>query len=188
VFRILILLLLCVPAVAQKFDAAPGPAPAGYIWQALPGKRAAVLLPAGWAYQVRGAKDSPAYYLTQEPLDEQNDFETGFSLQIVRKATAKTKRAAPEYAEMLMLRAGYGPHRQLLEKSASVERVFHKRTVRYREAPPAGEARVVYQMTLANAKTDTLYLLSFESPEADWEEAWQLGETIIRELVLDSRQ
>jgi hypothetical protein len=43
-------------------------------------------------------------------------------------------------------------------------------------------------MALANAKTDTLYLLTFESPEKDWAEAWQLGEAMLKEGVLDARQ
>lgn len=60
--------------------------------------------------------------------------------------------------------------------------------VRYREAVPNADARIVYQLALANAKIDTLYLLTFESPEKDWPEAWQLGEVMVREWVLDSRQ
>jgi len=85
-----------------------------------------------------------------------------------------------------MLRAGFGPGQQQLEKVASVEGVFYKRTVRYRDAPPETAARIVYQLALANAKTDTLYLLTFESPEQDWPEVWQLGQVMVRELVLDA--
>ena len=60
--------------------------------------------------------------------------------------------------------------------------------MRCREAPPQVEARVVYQLALAYAQTDTLYLLTFESPEQDLAQARQLGPVMVRELVLDARQ
>ena len=186
--RLLLLLLLALPAAAQRYDAQLGPAPAGFSWQALPDSKAAMPLPAGWSYKAETQKGSSTYYLTQEEIGESGEFQTGLSLQVVRKVKAKTKRPAPDYAEFLMLRTGFGPGQQQLEKASSVEGQLHKRIVRYREAPPDADARIVYQMALANAKTDTLYLLTFESPEKDWAEAWKLGEVMVRELVLDARQ
>ena len=186
--RLLFLLLIALPAAAQKYDVPLATPPTGYTWQPLPESKAALLLPEGWAYKAEGEKGSTTYYLTQEAIGESGEYQTGLSLQVVRKAKAKTGRPAPEYAELLMLRTGFGPGQQQLEKAASVEGLFYKRTVRYREAPPEAEARVVYQLALANAKTDTLYLLTFESPEKDWDEAWKLGAVMVRELVLDGRQ
>lgn len=186
--RFLVLLLLSVPAVAQKYNIPLGPAPAGFSWQALPEIKAAMPLPAGWYYRAEIEKGAATYYLTQEELGETGEFETGLSLQVVRKAKAKTGRPAPEYAELLMMRTGFGPGQRQLEKASSSEGVFYARTVRYREAPPETAARVVYQLALANAKTDTLYLLTFEGPEKDWTATWKLGDTMVHELVLDSRQ
>ncbi|WP_210519072.1 hypothetical protein [Hymenobacter terricola] len=181
-------LLLLKPAAAQRYNVPLAAPPAGFAWQALPDGKAAALLPAGWYYRAEGRKGAPTYYLTQEPIGESGEFVTGLSLQVVRKATAHTKRPAPEYAELLMLRMGFGRSQQVLEKATAVEGPWHKWTVRYRDAPPDADPRTVYQLALANAKTDTLYLLTFESPENDWPEAWKLGEVMVRELVLDSRQ
>ena len=182
------MLLLALPAAAQRFDAKLGAAPAGFLWQALPDSKAALLLPVGWYYRAEAQKGGTTYYLTQEALGESGEFQTGLALQVVRKAKAQLRRPAAEYAELLMLRAGFGGGRQLLEKAASVEGQWHRWTVRYRDAPPAADARVVYQLALANAKTDTLYLLTFESPEADWPDAWALGAVMVREWVLDARR
>ena len=60
--------------------------------------------------------------------------------------------------------------------------------MRFRETAPNAEPRISYKLALANAKTDTLYLLTFESPEKEWAEAWALGSMMVREWVLDSRQ
>jgi hypothetical protein len=188
-FVLLVLLgLLSRPAAAQKYNVPLSPAPAGFTWQALPDGKAAALLPAGWYYRAEGQKGAPTYYLTQEQIGESGEFQTGLSLQVVRKATAHTRHPAAEYAELLMLRTGFGRGQRVLEKAAAVEGNWHKWTVRYRDAPPDADPRIVYQTALANAKTDTLYLLTFESPEKDWAEAWALGQVMVRELVLDARQ
>ena len=186
--RLLILLLLALPAAAQRYDIKLTAPPVGFAWQPLPAAKAAMLLPAGWHYRAEGTKDAPTYYLTQEPVGESGEFGPGLSLQVVRKAQAHTRHAAPEYAELLLLRAGLGPGRQRLGDTSSVSGPWHRRMVRYREVAPDAEARIIYQLALANAKTDTLYLLTFESPEKDWADAWRLGEVMVREWVLDSRQ
>jgi hypothetical protein len=188
VLAVAAVLLLALPAAAQRYDVKLAAPPAGFIWQPLPASKAAALLPTGWHYRAAGEKNAPTYYLTQEEMGENNEFQTGFSLQVVRKAKAKTGRPASDYAELLMMRTGFGPGKQQLEKTSVADGPFYKRTVRYRDAPPETEPRMVYQMALANARTDTLYLLTFESPEKEWAEAWKLGEVMVRELVLDARQ
>ena len=191
--RLSVLILGCClplarPLAAQRYNVPLAAAPTGFAWQPLPGSKAALLLPDGWQYRAEGEKNSLTYYLTQEAVGESGEYQTGLSLQVVRKVKARTGRPAPEYAELLLLRTGFGPGQQQLEKTAAVEGPFRKRTVRYREAPPQAEARVVFQLALANARTDTLYLLTFESPEKEWAEAWQLGAVMVRERVLDGRQ
>ena len=186
--RLLLLLLLVLPAAAQRYDARLGPLPAGFAWQPLPAAKAALPLPAGWHYRAEGSRAAPTYYLTQEPVGESGEFTTGLSLQVVRQTKSRTRHAAPEYAGLLLLRTGFGPGRQRLADTSSVFGPWHRRAVRYREAAPDAEPRIVYQLTLANARTDTLYLLTFESPEKDWPAAWLLGKVMLREWVLDSRQ
>jgi hypothetical protein len=181
-------LLLAWPATAQQYNVPLGTAPAGWTWQVLPEIKAAMPLPTGWYFKATGEKGAPTYYLTPEETDDNDEFQAGLSLQVVRKAKAKTGRPAPDYAELLMMRTGFGPGQQQLEKNASVEGTFYKRTVRYRDAPPEAPARVVFQMALANAKTDTLYLLTFEAPEPDWPAAWRVGEKMIQGWVLDAKQ
>ena len=38
---------------------------------------------------------------------------------------------------------------------------------------------------IANPKTNTLYLLIFESPQASWDAAWTTGKQIMDTLVID---
>ncbi|MDQ2793985.1 MAG: hypothetical protein M3Y12_08255 [Bacteroidota bacterium] len=188
--RFLLFFLLAWPAAAQRYDARLAVPPAGFAWQPLPEARAAMLLPAGWHYRAEGTKAAPTYYLTPEAVGESGEFSTGLTVQVVRRATARTRHPAAEYAGLLLLRAGFGSGsgRQRLMDTAAVAGPWHRRAVRYREAAPDAEPRIIYQLALANAKTDTLYLLTFESPEKEWAEAWALGAVMVREWVLDLRQ
>jgi len=40
-------------------------------------------------------------------------------------------------------------------------------------------------LAIGNVKTNTLYLIMFESPEALWDEAWKKGEVMLRDFRLD---
>jgi hypothetical protein len=43
---------------------------------------------------------------------------------------------------------------------------------------------VIFTLAVANTKTDTLYLLIFESPESDWDAAWKLGKEMVDKVPL----
>lgn len=184
---VMLTLLLAAPARAQRFDVPLAEPPAGFHWQPLPEARAALLLPDGWYFRPDIQKNSLTYYLTQDQIGESGLYQAGLSLHVVRHAKKFTKLPAPTYAERLMLRAGFGRGQHGQAEGSRKEGPFMLRWVRYREALPDAEPRVVYQLALANAKTDTLYLLVFESLEKDWPELWPLGEQMVRELTLDSR-
>lgn len=182
----LLLLLLARPARAQHLDTPLAEPPAGFHWQPLPEARAALLLPDGWYFRPDIQKTSLTYYLTQDEIGESGLYQAGLSLHVVRHARKYTKLPAPAYTERLMMRAGFGRGQRQLEQSARTEGPISFRAVRYREALPDTEPRMVYQLAVANGKTDTLYLLVFEGPEKDWAELWPLGQVMVRELTLDS--
>ena len=185
---LLICLLPTCPAMAQKHDITLADAPAGFHWQPLPEVKAAMLLPDGWYYKAEHPKGTDAYFLSQEEIGEASEFQTGMSLNIVAKVKAKTNRNAADYAQAFNAQLGRGPGQQVLARHDTASGVFRISLVRYRAAPPDADSKIISQWAIANTKTDTLYLLVFESPEKEWAEAWALGEVMVRELVLDSKQ
>lgn len=40
----------------------------------------------------------------------------------------------------------------------------------------------VHNFLVANDQTSTLYVSSFESPSAEWPEAWEVGEKIVEQM------
>ena len=186
--RFLFLLLFALPAIAQKTNTELGTAPAGFSWQALPEIKASMLLPEGWYFKPEGQKGANAYFLTKEEIVEGGEFQTGASINVNRKLKAKTGRIAPDYAKAFSALGGRGANQELLEERAEIDGPLHKYMVRFRASPPNAASKIIYQIAIGNVKTDTLYILVFESPEKDWPQAWKLGEVMIREWVLDSRE
>jgi hypothetical protein len=53
-----------------------------------------------------------------------------------------------------------------------------------RDTDPRGTT-IVQTLMVANPKTNTLYLLIFESLEANWDSAWKIGKQIVDSLAID---
>ena len=49
------------------------------------------------------------------------------------------------------------------------------------EVPPL----VIAYLVIGNDRTNTLFLLWFESPESTWEAAWEKGDKMIHQFSLD---
>jgi len=43
----------------------------------------------------------------------------------------------------------------------------------------------MHWLAFGNSRTNTLYLILFESPESSWNEAWSKGEVILESFLLD---
>ena len=173
-------LLLMRPAAAQT---SPPPtagrtvaAPVGYNWQLLPEVNAAVLKPFTWNYKAEASRDAQAYFVTRERILPGKQFQTGLSLNVVRKISARSKQPADAYARAFSARSGRGAGQQVLGQETKAQGPLRLYGVRYRVANGGPDAKIIQQWAIANTTTDTFYLLLFEIPEKDWPLAWKLGE------------
>ena len=44
---------------------------------------------------------------------------------------------------------------------------------------------MMHNLLIANDKTGSMYLIIFEAPEKEWEDAWKIGEPILKKLYID---
>jgi hypothetical protein len=181
-------LLLVRPAAAQTSPpvTAQVKEPVGFHWQPLPEVKAAMLLPYTWNYKAETSRDAQAYFLTREKIMPGKLFQTGASLNVVRKMTAKSKQSAGAYAQSFSARTGRGAGQQVLGQENKTQGPLRMFGVRYRAANGAAGSKIIQQWAIANTTTDTFYLLIFESPEKDWPQAWKLGEEMIKQFRLDA--
>ncbi|MDO7848289.1 hypothetical protein Q5H92_18120 [Hymenobacter sp. M29] len=184
-------LLLMRPAAAQT---SPPPtasrsvaAPVGYNWQLLPEVNAAVLKPFTWNYKAEASRDAQAYFVTRERIVGSGQFQTGLSLNVVRRISARSKQPADAYARAFSARSGRGAGMQVLGQETKTQGPLRLYGVRYRIANAGTNAKIIQQWAIANTTTDTFYLLLFESPEKDWPLAWKFGEEMIKQLRLDAK-
>jgi hypothetical protein len=50
-----------------------------------------------------------------------------------------------------------------------------------RDHPPL----IIHLLAIGNEKTDSLYLILFESPEKSWDQAWAKGQVMLEKFLLD---
>ena len=44
---------------------------------------------------------------------------------------------------------------------------------------------IIHKVFISNDKTGSLYIVSFEAPKSDWDEAWKIGETMLKYYLVD---
>lgn len=184
---IIALLLFSVAGLsAQAGDTVQMPdPPEGFSWQALPEIKAAFLLPANWHYLAEERDGTKAYFLTKQDIASDGMFTTGLSINVVSNVPKRANVTAELYAEALAASVAELPGAEIQDSWSRVEGPFHSYGVRYRTPKPDGSFLIIHQLNVGNAKTGTLYILIFEAPEAEWEEAWSSGEAIMRAFSLD---
>ena len=171
----LLLLLLSAIAAAQE-------APAGYSWQEFKPGRIALLKPDGWHVKTESRNGTQALFITQEPIGPGGKFLTGLSLNYVTGIRGKAKVSSTEYARnFLAVAAERHPVLDSFAKPLAEGINGLGMRLRLADAKPA----IVHYFLLADDNADSLHLLFFEAPEAEWETAWKHGQVMLKGRTLD---
>jgi hypothetical protein len=157
----------------------PAPAPEGYSWKKLDPINASFLLPAGWHFKAERVDKTLAYFLSAEDIDVKGEFETGLTLNVVHADDAQKKAIAT----LAML--AQTPGNEVQDAWETQTGVLNGRSVRIRKTEKGSDPLVMVVLAIWNSKTNALYLLIFESPEARWKKAWEKGEKMLKLFVLD---
>ncbi len=140
----------------------PSPPP-GFTWQEIPELKAAILRPNGWFFKREEGKGTLAYFITKENIENNGQFQTGLTLNVFRLK----KESAVEKGRNFIYQLA---NRQHGEKWAREVGPFKEFGCLTKDTEPGGTS-VVQTLMVANPKTNTLYLLIFESPESEWDSA-----------------
>ena len=52
--------------------------------------------------------------------------------------------------------------------------------VRYINSPTILKPITIHKVFIANEKTGSLYIMTFESPKETWEQSWQIGKVMMK--------
>lgn len=157
------------------------PAPLGFSWYTCQNNGSILLKPDGWYTKEEGAGDTKACFITRESIDT-GSFTTGLSLNALPNVTLASGQSAVSLA------------RDLMETYAELPQIISAEPIRTLSAGPfTGYARTVqsadatfYYLHYANPSTDSLFIVSFESPTSKWSTDWSLyGTPMLEQLGLD---
>jgi hypothetical protein len=151
--------------------------PPGFTWQEIPELKAAFLKPDGWFFKRESEKGTLAYFITKEDLSKTGEFNTGMTVNVFHLKVD----SAVDHGKDMIEQMGAKNHAKTWTQVAGPFKEFGCEM----NVTDASGTFVMHALTIANPKTNTLYLFMFESPSATWDEAWMLGKQIMDTLAID---
>jgi hypothetical protein len=175
-----VLLVALATLIVQTSSAIDVPAPPlGFTWQEVPELKAAFLKPNGWFFKREEGKGTLAFLITKENIEHGGEFQTGLTINVFRlKKDPAVERGKKLIGDMATA------HHAESEKWARKVGPFQEFGCLVKITDATGSIEM-QALTLANPKTNTLYLFMFESPDSDWNAAWTTGKQIMDTLVVD---
>ena len=154
-------------------------APSGFTWQEVPEIKAAFLKPDGWFFKKENSKGTLAYFITKEDLTSNGEFATGLTINVFHFK----QDSAVDHGKALIDQMATQHHVKTWSRAFGP---FQEYGCELKDTDASGTI-MMHALTVANPKTNTLYLFIFESPAADWDAAWKLGQQIMDTLAIDDQ-
>jgi len=151
--------------------------PEGFTWQEIPELKAAFLKPNGWFFKQEMQKGTLAYFITKENLEQGGQFDTGLTANVFKFK----KDSAVDHGKVLIGNMASQHHVEMWSRTVGP---FQEFGCELMDTDASGTI-MMRALTIANPKTNTLYLFIFESPIDNRDEAWKLGKHIIDNLAID---
>lgn len=177
---VLITLLLVGNAGAQKLSDPP----MGYSWVACKEIRASFLLPWGWYFKKGVQGDTFGYYFTQQNIEEKGEFLSGLSVNVIPNIPQKNGMSPSVYADSFIKAAILQKEIFKLPWQEGIGSLQGYGVVLLNHDPQRGDF-ISYNLAIANDRTGTLYLLTFESPAETWEQYRVVAGVMLKQFLLD---
>jgi hypothetical protein len=176
------LLLLTLISCRHSFRLDLPVAPRGFRWQEIPEIKGAFLVPQGWYFKTESRGKTFAFFITKEQIRSGGMFKTGLSVNVVRNLSTPVQ----EYAQAFMEELGRTYPEAVWESfTPSADPFLAWSTTIDDPGKAAGYPLTMYYLIIANPRTNTLYLMWFESPSSVWSQEWLQGERILENFALD---
>jgi len=157
--------------VENKVEFNIPPPPEGYEWQYCEEVNGRFLKPKGWFFRKDILNGTKAYFISKEEIIGEGKFSTGLSINVITEIQKRSGFTPSLYAANFLKQA---------MKAKAVEKVWSEDFGPFAAtgfSHPDSKADHQFYMSYllaANEKSGTLYLMYFEAPQSEWEEAvWE---------------
>jgi hypothetical protein len=142
-----------------------------------------VEIPSGWFVRVEERNGTKAVFVTKEDISVQKQYTTGLSVNMMTNVPQRTSKKPSEYALALITQMTQKYENRRIEQSSSGP--LKSSSSFLRSKGPDGQVTVQYTIASGNDRTGTVFVVIFESPEAEWNEAWKIGQALLRTLSIN---
>lgn len=139
---------------------------------------ATLLTPKDWHVKTQSGGGTSAAFVSKESIEKGGEFRTGLSINAIKEANKRTGLLPTFYAKA-KLEQIIRPHQ---ETSSFTEESISGFYATFQSQNPKNESIITFIMTAGNDQSGTAYIVTFESPEESWHEAWSIGAAMIKSL------
>lgn len=171
----LVILLNTTPLLAEV------DIPEGFSWIDTGPGESKFLKPDGWFVRTEEIKGTYGIFISKEKIEDSKQFQTGFSVNVIRNVDKKTGAPAEQYALAFISQAN--KTKEVVTPPWGLEAgPFKGYGIQVKD-----DVKVIHYMLVANTKTNTLFLTFYEAPPEEWQDAWKIGKVILNNMQLDDQ-
>lgn len=160
-------------------------APEGFDWVSMPKARAAFLKPHEWFEINKSTKDAVTYAISKEQIKESEEFETGLTMMAVKDIASKISMTLLQYSLEMLLAVESDSDNTIIDQDIKKQGPFDSAFIKYQNNPSGLKPIIIHKMIISNEKTGSLYIVIFEAPADEWDEAWKVGEVMLKKFFID---
>ena len=159
--------------------------PDGFSWVRMPKAMAAFLKPDGWFQKNKSTEDAVTYVIAKEDVTKNNYFDTGLTVIAIEDLHKKSGVVPFLLALAMADEIEKDSDNKVLDIEELSQGPFNSFGVKYENHPANMPAIVVHKVFISNDSTGSLYIVNFEAPKDEWDEAWKMGEVMLKKYLID---
>lgn len=168
---------------ASAKDSIYSKSPDGFNWQTLKDINTAILMPVDWHFFQDSAEGETVFYFSQENVEDGETLQTGLSFFAMKNFSETRGLDSKEYFRAFVDQ--FTKSFDTISTSSDTSEVVWNFDVKSRHITDDKVSHIVLTRIALNSKTDTMYLLTFESLESNGEKTDEISKIMLESIKWD---
>lgn len=176
-------ILVAVATLFQFHSAHATRGPKGYHWEACQLITCSFLVPDSWKFERFDNSNSQRFVITKRRHSQ--PITPRIQINVLQQAKLQTGMSAEQHMNMFI--ENLYKSSQVLDAWQRKNGVFLSRALTGTHLLNADNSTQTFHLLIANVKTDTLYVMSFEVAPTFWDQEWAIVKLLFEQLRLDEK-